>query len=131
MKIEIRKKTAKLLKKLLKDKVYHYESGNMRCDYKITSVIHSKRTYDHMYHEFKLKVEVISTEKRYMKWDDNLVRVRDENGEFVYYWRKFYADKTHAHRYNNGLRRDAIDKMEMKALGLMSCDFEDALIKWN
>lgn len=130
MKQSSRKRVSVILKEYFKDKVFDYEYGNMRCQYKIKSVIPVKDFYEHPLKEFKLNVEVVLTETRVIQWDRNFGRVRDENGNLVYHWKKAYCSKTHAHRYNHQIRRDAKSQSIFKVFGINQYDIQDGTVKW-
>jgi hypothetical protein len=131
MKTETRKRLAKIAKDHLKDKVFYYESDNMRCQYKIKSVIPDKSIYDYVSYDFTLNLEVISVERRtYVRDEFGLLR-RGEDGLLVREFRKYSPDKKFAHDYNHRVRGHAKNPIIFKALGLREYDIKVDKVKWN
>lgn len=128
MKIESRKKVAKLMKSYCDGKVFDYAQGFMRCRYRISSVIPVKGEYSLKL--FKIKVEVIHTERKFVKRGEDGLRVRDAFGNYEYEFRRIYPDKKHAHNHNYYMRCEVLKNSVFKVFGLTSWDLEVGTVKW-
>lgn len=126
-----RARVSKIMKEYFKDQVFDFAYGNMRCKYKIKSVIPNKEDYEVVCKPFKIHVEVLSAQRQMIKRGEDGSRLKDADGLFVMEYKSFYADKRHAHRYNHSIRNNVKDLTLFKVFGIHFSDLEVGTVKWN